>query len=156
MTTTDVPEVQVEQRLDEQSLMTIAAGIAATTLPWELRTGDVPIDRCYELVLVTPIYEVWIICWPQGGQLDLHDHGGSAGAFTVVSGALDELRVEDGELRSRTVDAGQAVTFPSDHVHAVANRSTAPATSVHVYSPPLGPMGFYERDGGGNLVAVAH
>ena len=67
-------------------LSAIAAGLAAVTVPWELGDAEVPTERRYQRILATPAYEAWVICWPVGGSLDLHDHGGSAGAFTVVSG----------------------------------------------------------------------
>jgi Cysteine dioxygenase type I len=38
------------------------------------------------LAAIAAGHEAWVICWPSGGLLDLHDHGGSAGAFSVVSG----------------------------------------------------------------------
>ena len=67
--------------------------------------GEVPTERRYQRVLATPDYEAWVICWPSGGSLDLHDHGGSAGAFSVVSGELDEATIEvtaDGNARGRS------------------------------------------------------
>ena len=139
-------------------LEAIAAGLAAVTVPWELRnaeTGDggVPTERQYSRVLSTPAYEAWVICWPSGGSLDLHDHGGSSGAFSIVSGELDEATIEDGATIVRRHGPGATTGFGASHIHAVANRGTAMATSVHVYSPPLGSMSFYEADQRGALGA---
>jgi hypothetical protein len=39
-------------------------------------------------------------------------------------------------------------------VHAVSNRTTRPATSVHVYSPPLSSMAYFEEEVGGSLRAT--
>ena len=142
-------------------LAAIAAGLAAVTVPWELGEGGVPTERHYQRVLGTPEYEAWVICWPTGGSLDLHDHGGSAGAFTVVSGELEEATVEptdDGSGSTTVVrkyTSGETSAFGSTRVHAIANRGTAPATSVHVYSPPLSSMVYYENDADNGLVAVA-
>lgn len=136
-------------------LSAIAAGLAAVTVPWELRDGEVPTERRYQRVLATPAYEAWVICWPVGKSLDLHDHGGSAGAFSVVSGQLDEATLKGGATVVRTVDAGQTVSFGSSMVHAVVNRSSTVATSVHVYSPPLASMVYYQPDDSGQLGAVA-
>jgi hypothetical protein len=142
-------------RLPPESLIEIAGGLALTTEPWSVRTGQSPRERCYERTLVTDSYEVWVIHWPEGGSLDLHDHGGSAGAFAVVEGHLDEARVDGaGDVEVTRVGRGQCVGFDTHDVHAVANRSSGAATSVHVYSPPLGPLGFYERGADGRLVAV--
>lgn len=83
-------------------LSAIAAGLAAVTVPWELDHGDEPSGRRYQRVLATPAYDAWVIYWPTGELLDLHDHGGSAGAFSVVSGTLDEATVESGATVVRT------------------------------------------------------
>ena len=134
-------------------LSAIAAGLAAVTVPWELGHGDEPSGRRYQRVLATPAYDAWVIYWPTGELLDLHDHGGSAGAFSVVSGELDEATVESGATVVRTFAHGQTSGFGASRVHAVANRSASVATSVHVYSPPLSSMVYYERDGDGALIA---
>jgi Cysteine dioxygenase type I len=136
-------------------LTAIAAGLAVVTVPWELAHDDVPTERRYQRVLSTPEYEAWVIYWPSGELLDLHDHGGSAGAFSVVSGELDEATVEAGTTVVRRFARGESSEFGSSRVHAVANRGAAIATSVHVYSPPLSSMIYYERDGDGALVAIA-
>ena len=70
----------------------------------------------------------------------LHDHGGSAGAFSVVSGELDEASLEAGATVVRTFSPGETSGFGPSRVHAVANRGDSVATSVHVYSPPLSSM----------------
>ena len=136
-------------------LSAIAAGLAAVTVPWELDQGDEPAERRYQRVLATAAYDAWVIHWPTGELLDLHDHGGSAGAFSVVSGELDEATVAAGTTVIRTLATGDTSEFSSSHVHAVANRGAAVATSVHVYSPPLRSMVYYQHDDDGALIAVA-
>jgi hypothetical protein len=139
----------------EDVLSAIAAGLAAVTVPWELGHGDEPSGRRYERVLATPAYDAWVIHWPTGELLDLHDHGGSAGAFSVVSGELDEASFESGATVVRTFAHGQTSGFGASRVHAVANRGATVATSVHVYSPPLSSMVYYEHDSDGALIAVS-
>jgi hypothetical protein len=141
--------------LDADVLSAIAAGLAAVTVPWELAHGRAPTERRYQRVLATEAYEAWVICWPVGGSLDLHDHGGSAGAFSVVSGHLDEATVAGNDTAVRRYASGETASFASSRVHAVANRGSAVATSVHVYSPPLSSMVYYEHDDAGSLVAVS-
>jgi hypothetical protein len=137
---------------DEPLVAAIAEGLAAVAVPWELATGRAPDQREYELILSTDVYDAWLIHWPVGIGLDAHDHGGSIGAFAVVSGVLDEDTI-DGDLTvTRRVVAGSAVHFDGDHVHAVVNRGAVGATSVHVYSPPLRTMGFYRATDRGALV----
>ena len=40
------------------------------------------------MVAQTPDFDAWLIAWPAGGTIDLHDHGDSRGALHVISGAL--------------------------------------------------------------------
>ncbi len=112
-------------------------------MPWELSGETISTERSYELLLATDVYDVWLIHWPAGTGLDAHDHGGSTGAFAVVSGVLDEDVDRDGTTFTRRLGAGETVSFDGDHVHAVVNRGAVGATSVHVYSPPLSSMSFY-------------
>jgi hypothetical protein len=133
-------------------LAAIAAGLASVTVPWELGHNEVPNERRYERVLSTPAYDAWVICWPSGGALDLHDHGGSAGAFSVVAGQLAEATVDGSVTVERTFSPGETTTFNSTRVHAVFNRGNVVATSVHVYSPPLSSMVYYDVDDEGGLV----
>ena len=85
----------------------IAAGLAAVSIPWEMATGTTPTERCYELLLSTDQYDAWLIHWPTGTGLEAHDHGGSVGAFAVVSGVLDEDVRHDGVTTTRRFEAGE-------------------------------------------------
>jgi hypothetical protein len=76
-----------------------------------------------------------------------HDHGGSRGAFTVLSGQLTERRWQGGVPADRVVGAGEVVTVGSSVVHDVFCVGAGPAVSVHAYSPPLSSMGFYDESG---------
>jgi len=101
--------------------------------------------------------DVWLISWVPGHPTELHDHGGSLGALTVVSGSLNEFRWDGRGLRRRRLDAGDQAGFPLGWVHDVVwaprpvpDRATAavvpvqPTLSVHAYSPPLTAMSYYE------------
>ena len=138
---------------DEPLVRVIAAGLAAVSMPWELTSGTVPTERCYELLLSTDSYDAWLIHWPPGTGIEAHDHGGSTGAFAVVSGVLDE-DVDDGRSHHDPppLHAGESVVFRGDHVHAVVNRGDVGATSVHVYSPPLRSMAFYGASPDGDRI----
>jgi hypothetical protein len=98
-------------------------------------------------LLATDEYEAWVIGRTPGHDVELHDHGDSATVLTVVEGALHELRREDGRLRSRVLLRGTTVTLATGLVHDVVGRAPAPATSIHVHSPPLSRMTYYELDG---------
>lgn len=105
--------------------------------------------------------DVWLISWVPGHATELHDHGGSLGALTVVSGSLNEFRWDGRRLRRRRLDAGDQAGFPLGWVHDVVwaprpvpstvsgtvigiKAPVAPTLSVHAYSPPLSAMSYYE------------
>ena len=136
----------------ERLVTAIAEGLAAVAVPWELATGGSPDERRYQLIVATDAYDAWLIHWPAGSALEAHDHGGSAGAFAVVSGLLEEHSVVGDLEVTRRVGAGESVFFGADHVHAVVNPNDTAATSVHVYTPPLRSMGFYRADDGALLL----
>lgn len=101
--------------------------------------------------------DVWLISWVPDKSTELHDHAGSLGALTVVSGALAETRWDGGALRHRRLVAGDQAAFPLGWVHDVTwarekivtlagdqPAVPAPTLSVHAYSPPLTAMSYYE------------
>ncbi len=101
--------------------------------------------------------DIWLISWVPGHPTELHDHGGSLGALTVVAGSLNEFRWDGRSLRRRRLDAGDQAGFPLGWVHDVvwaprpvtspASRSEGPVEptlSVHAYSPPLTAMSYYD------------
>lgn len=94
--------------------------------------------------------DVWLISWTPDQSTRLHDHAGSLGALTVVTGELVEHYWEDG-LRTRTLAEREGGRFPLGHVHDVVNASDVPAVSVHAYSPPLTAMHYYEIADQGSL-----
>lgn len=90
-------------------------------------------------------FEAWLIAWPPGGCIELHNHGHSAGAVVVVGGELSEttgLEDQKGECcyMTRVVGAGESVSFGQSYIHSLANIEAAPALSVHAYSPRLTAM----------------
>jgi Cysteine dioxygenase type I len=105
--------------------------------------------RWYHRMELTECYEVWLLSWYPGQGTGFHDHGGSRGAFAVARGDLQEQTVRGpGQVIRRTVSGGQVRSFGARFIHHVVNNSSAPAVSVHAYSPPLPPMRRYELAGG--------
>ena len=92
--------------------------------------------------------DVWLIGWLPSQGTQLHDHGGSAGAFSVLSGELTEAVVGGGRLHDHRRRPDQSIGFGPRYVHDVRNLSDAPAVSVHAYSPPLTTMTYYDFAGG--------
>ena len=96
--------------------------------------------------------DVWLISWVPGRATELHDHGGSLGALTVLSGSLNEFRWDGLSLRHRRLDPGDQAGFPLGWVHDVVWAPgplsgpvrRQPTLSVHAYSPPLTAMSYYE------------
>lgn len=95
--------------------------------------------------------DIWLISWVPDRSTELHDHGGSLGALTVVSGALRETRWDGGALRRRRLSAGDQAAFPLGWVHDVVwaperdlSAPVTPTLSVHAYSPPLTAMSYYD------------
>lgn len=102
--------------------------------------------RWYQRIQLSDQHEVWLISWLPGQSTGFHDHGGSAGAFAVVWGSLEERHVGS----SRVVEAGSARSFGPKYIHDVVNSSTGSvAVSVHAYSPPLSEMTRYELTSNG-------
>ncbi|MDX1870543.1 cysteine dioxygenase family protein [Mycolicibacterium sp. 120266] len=135
-----------------------------------LPAGGPPTDeRWYSRLYGDDELDIWLISWVPDRSTELHDHGGSLGALTVVSGALTETRWNGEALKRRRLRAGDQAAFPLGWVHDVvwapsaagwgyhplAGESVAtggsvgvpaaPVTlSVHAYSPPLTAMSYYE------------
>jgi Cysteine dioxygenase type I len=135
-------------------------------------TGGVPTDdRWFARLYGDDEVDIWLISWVPGHSTELHDHGGSLGALTLLSGSLDEFRWDGERLRLRRLEAGDQAGFPLGWVHDVVWAPSRPAPavppvtvsslprvtppsapqgptlSVHAYSPPLTVMSYYEVTG---------
>lgn len=110
-----------------------------------------PERRWYQLLSSDGYVDVWLISWAREQIAELHDHAGSLGALTVVSGVLTEHAWNRRGLRTRTLPAGVSVGFKAGHVHDVTNVAPVPAVSVHAYSPPLTAMSYYQVEPDGRL-----
>lgn len=123
-----------------------------------LPAGGLPADsRWFTRIHGDRDLDVWLISWVPGKATELHDHGESIGALTVVSGSLDEFHWGGRQLRRRRLDAGDQAAFRRGWVHDVVwapagghtpAAPVAPTLSVHAYSPPLTEMSYYRVDGG--------
>jgi hypothetical protein len=110
-------------------------------------------SRSWRLMARTPDFDAWLIAWPRGGKVELHDHGRATGAVSVISGTLVEAvpwRDDTGRLTlvRRELHAGTTLGFAAGHVHDVTNEADEHALSLHVYSPALTSMTFYDVRGG--------
>ncbi|WP_214405592.1 cysteine dioxygenase [Pseudonocardia lacus] len=107
-----------------------------------------PEQRWYNLLRSDDAVDVWLITWSTEQFAELHDHGDSLGALTVVRGGLTEDRWVPGRhaLAGRRIGAGRSVGFGRGYVHEVSNPDAQAAVSVHAYSPPLTRMSYYAPD----------
>ncbi|MDZ5621941.1 cysteine dioxygenase [Nocardioides bizhenqiangii] len=99
-----------------------------------------PADRSWIRLLATEDHELWLISWPAGAATDWHDHGASAGAFTVLRGTLTEHTFDGGGLQLVDHHVGDAKAFGAGYAHDVRNASDHPTLSLHAYSPRLTTM----------------
>lgn len=90
-----------------------------------------------------PGIDVWLLSWLTTQGTELHDHGDSAAAFTVVQGALTEVRAAGGQLTTQHLRSGDVQTVAPAVVHDVVNRESRPAVSIHAYAPRLTRMTYY-------------
>lgn len=111
-----------------------------------------PDERWHVRLHCDDVADVWLISWTESQGTELHDHGGSSGAFSVVDGTLTESiwldSSEGGRLEHRSRSVGETVTFGPGYVHDVRNTAVPVAVSVHAYSPPLSLMHFYDIEEG--------
>ena len=124
----------------------MAEGMAVRARQWPGLADST--TRRWELLASSETFEAWVIGWPPGGTIELHDHGDSAGAVVVATGQLVETLVTenaDGSLSTsgRRRAAGTSWTMGRRHIHDVVNDSSRPAVSVHVYAPRLTAMTHY-------------
>jgi predicted metal-dependent enzyme (double-stranded beta helix superfamily) len=142
-------------------LCSTARRLAGSPEIWQPRVRRDTGERWYALLAADRQSEAWLLGWPVGGGIELHDHGGSSGAICVVEGVLDETFVDtvnpltaDGTLRRRRLWIGALIDFGPEHIHDVVNHGSRPALSIHVYSPRLRSMTFYDHGPGTGIVPV--
>jgi hypothetical protein len=126
----------------------VAADVAAGHYDTLLPPGGVPADqRWFCRVHGDDDVDVWLISWVPAQATELHDHGDSRGALTMLTGSVDEFRWDGSRLRRRRLEAGDQASFPKGWIHDVvwapAPGAVSSTLSVHAYSPPLTQMSYY-------------
>jgi predicted metal-dependent enzyme (double-stranded beta helix superfamily) len=136
--------------LTRPELRHLVAELAADVTRWGELVRHDPAQRVFECVLDEPAVEAWLICWMPGHDTGFHDHDVSSGAVTVIAGEVCEERLcLGGGVTASTFAAGATFDFSSHDIHRVTHAGSAPAVTLHVYSPRLRRMGAYAvaRDG---------
>lgn len=130
----------VDVAMPAELLAQIASGLGTANVTEALPQGA---GRRWALLLESDAYEAWVIAWPAGTGLEMHDHDGSAASIHVVSGRLRERFVDRaGDVIVRWLDAGDTVVLAHDHRHEAVNLDAEQVVSVHVYSPRLKDQSF--------------
>src|SRR5947199_4370166 len=100
--------------------------------------------RVYEQICDDEEVNAWLICWSEDQDTGFHDHDESSAAIAVISGQVREDRLRlGGPPRSRLLGPGSIFTVPAVAIHRVLHAGTAPAVTLHAYSPPLARTGAY-------------
>jgi len=144
------PTIEVPSLAD---LIRLVRATAADTHRWQsvLRLPDGK-DRWWTLLSTNDDVDVWLLSWRPGQATDLHDHGSSQAAFTVIRGELNEVRIDPyGQATSHSRPAGTATSLAPGVIHDVSGAGIDAAVSIHAYSPPLREMNYYLPDAHGRL-----
>jgi hypothetical protein len=137
------------------TLIDLAQAIARAEDYWRPLVHHYDADRWFVRLYGTLEVEAWLLTWTEAQGVELHDHGGSSGAVLVAEGSLTEDYCDltsPAPLRRAVWPRGSVHAFGASHVHDLRNTDAEPATSIHVYSPPLTSMTFYERGANGRLI----
>jgi mannose-6-phosphate isomerase-like protein (cupin superfamily) len=98
----------------------------------------------------------WVICWSDDQDTGFHDHDDSAAAILVIEGHVREERLRLGATPgARVIGPGMTLFVPPSAIHRVLHAGSAPAVTIHAYSPPLRRTGGYRVGPRGELERAA-
>jgi hypothetical protein len=124
--------------LTERELRGAAARIALRPDIWSPLVHHDPDERTWQELYRDEYLGAWVICWMRGHDTGFHHHAGSAGAVIVASGTILEQRIGPlGSTVGNLYSRGAVFDFGPSVVHRVRHHGIAPATTIHVYSPPI-------------------
>lgn len=130
--------------LTTQELERFTVALATTPERWAHLVRHAGDERVYDRIWDDPDVNAWLICWSEDQDTGYHDHDESAAAIAVLAGRVREERLTLGARpRSREAAAGETFTVPPVAIHRVLHAGTAPAVTIHAYSPPLMRTGAY-------------
>jgi hypothetical protein len=89
----------------------------------------------------------WLNVMPEPRDTGYHDHDGSAAGVYVIEGNVtNEGLPLGGSRRPRHYGPGDSFSLPVSAIHRMYH--DIGAITIHVYSPPLRSIGYYEVVGG--------
>jgi hypothetical protein len=146
--------VPAGENLTRQQLSVLAVAVGGEARFWKEHVRHDPQTRHFVQLYRDANVDVWLICWLDAQDTGYHDHDLSSGAVFVCQGSLSEdyfYRDAAGwiDVRTRTRVAGDVFDFDGASIHGMRHAGGPPATSLHVYSPALWRMGYYEPGEGG-------
>lgn len=148
-----IPGLVQHRDLNRDELCELVRAYAAREHIWRPHVLHDPDRRIFTRLWHDDHVTAWLICWMDGQDTGLHDHGESSGAVAVLDGAVREERLRPGHVSlSRTLRAGQTFDFDPKVIHRVSHPGDGvPAVTLHAYSPPLREMGAYVPVGPGSF-----
>lgn len=143
--------------LQPAELLAAAAALAGRPELWQHLVDHRVDERFYIRLRRDHHLEAWLICWMPSQDTGLHDHDRSGGAVHVATGTVAEERMVLGRGGLDTVEypSGSGFCFDASRIHNVRHTGAGPAISIHLYSPPLWRMGYYEVSDDGRLARHA-
>ena len=129
--------------LDLEALLQIASSLALTAERYRSKLDADMAARSGIRLVGADTHDVWILRWPPGAAVTPHDHGSSNAGFVVATGTLREVRWSDGARTEQVLRHGEGTTVEAGMVHDVVALDEE-AVSVHVYSPPLSRMAYFD------------
>jgi len=141
--------VPAGENLTRSQLTALAVAVGHEARFWRDHVRHNPKTRHFVQLYRDANVDVWLICWLDTQDTGYHDHDLSSGAVHVVEGTLYEdyfYRDAAGwiDVRTRERVAGSVFDFDGSSIHGMRHADGPPATSIHVYSPALWRMGYYE------------
>jgi hypothetical protein len=146
--------VPADENLSRPQLAELATALGREPGFWSHLVRHDPNTRYFNQLYRDANVDVWLICWLEAQDTGYHDHELSSGAVYVAAGTLSEdyfYRDAGGWIHVQTRERAEGTAFDFDgaSIHGVRHAGGPPATSIHVYSPALWRMGYYEPGEGG-------
>ncbi|MGW2724696.1 cysteine dioxygenase [Streptomyces sp. NPDC001492] len=144
-----------ERTLDKRELQALVTDLAARPDLWRAHVAFSDHERHYASLYRDAYVDIWLLCWTRQNDTGWHDHDLSAGAVSVVQGALEESTPRIGGSHLRVIaDAGTSFCFGPEHIHRLTG-ATDDAVSIHAYSPPLWRLGQYDISADGLMRRIS-
>jgi mannose-6-phosphate isomerase-like protein (cupin superfamily) len=135
-----------------RELTSFVEGLAAAPEVWREHVRHSHHGRVYQQIWDDELVNAWLICWSEDQDTGFHDHDRSEAAIRVIEGHIREDRLLLGaDPESRVIGPAHTVVVPAVAIHRVLHAGTAPAVTIHAYSPPLRQTGAYRVGPGGAL-----